>query len=66
MTVQELIEKLQSLNPNDQIIVEENHGEYYHINPDRIKEEMMEEDDGFLHHASEEDLIATKMVIIRL
>ena len=66
MTVQELIEKLQSLNPNDQIIVEENHGVYYHINPDRIEEEMMEEDDGFLHHASEENLIATKMVIIRL
>ena len=66
MTVQELIEKLQSLNPNDQIIVEENHGVYYHINADRITEEMIEEDDGFLHHASEEDLVAKKMVVIQL
>tara|TARA_B100000902_G_C27241953_1_gene880497 strand:+ start:862 stop:1062 length:201 start_codon:yes stop_codon:yes gene_type:complete len=66
MTVQQLIEKLQSLNPDDQIIIEENHGVLYHISEKRITEEMIEEDGGFLHHASEEDLVAKKMVVIQL
>ena len=66
MTVQELINKLQSLNPNDEIIVEENHGEYYHIDPERIEKEMMVDCDGHLHHAFEEDMVAKSMVVIRL
>ena len=66
MTVQELINKLQTLNPNDEIIVEENHGEYYHIDPDRIEKEMMVDCDGHLHHAHEEDMDAKIMVLIRL
>lgn len=66
MTVQELINKLQTLNPNDEIIIEENHGEYYHIDPERIEKEMMVDFRGHLHHASEEDKNAKIMVVIRL
>ena len=66
MTVQQLIEKLQSLNPNDEVIVEENHGEYYRVEEERIISEMMTEDDGFLNHAFEEDTNGKMMVVIRL
>ena len=66
MTVQELINKLQTLNPNDEIIIEENHGEYYHIDPERIEKEMMVDLHGHLHHASEEDNDAKIMVVIRV
>ena len=69
MTVQELIEKLQSLNPNDEVIIEGNHGEYDHISATRIDEQMMHDFDGHLHHAVEDDPDAPpakKMVVIQL
>ena len=67
MTVQQLIEKLQTLDPNAEVIIEENHGEYYHIDPERIEKEMMVESQwGHLHHASEEDEDAKIMVVIHV
>ena len=61
MTVQQLIEKLKTLNPNDEIIIEENHGEYYPIQEDRIYKETLTKN---YHHASEEDE-GKKVVVIR-
>lgn len=66
MTVQELIEKLQEFNPDDEVIFEDNHGEYDHIRKDHIEKEMMVDFDGHLHHASEEDEVAKIMVVIRV
>lgn len=61
MTVQQLIEKLKTLNPNDEIIIEENHGEYYPIQEDRIYKETLTKN---YHNASEEDE-GKKVVVIR-
>ena len=61
MTVQQLIEKLQTLDPNAEVIIEENHGEYYPIHEDRFYEERITED---YYYASEEDEGET-MVVIR-
>tara|TARA_Y100001958_G_C21105617_1_gene454182 strand:+ start:180 stop:368 length:189 start_codon:yes stop_codon:yes gene_type:complete len=61
MTVQQLIEKLQTLDPNAEVIIEENHGEYYPIRDDRFYEERITED---YYHATEEDEGET-MVVIR-
>ncbi len=66
MTVQELIEKLQTFNPNDEIIIEGNHGEYDRILEDHIENEMMVDFHGHLHHAYDEDEEAKNMVIIRV
>ena len=69
MTVQELINKLQTFNPNNKIIVEDNHGEYNHVSKDDIDYEMMVEEEGHLHYATEivqEDLQTEKMIVIRL
>lgn len=66
MTVQQLIEKLQTLNPTDEVIIEGNHGEYDRIYEDHIENEMMVDFHGHLHHASEEDEDAKIMVIIRV
>ena len=63
MTVQQLIEKLKTLNPNDEVIIEENHGEYYPIQEDRIYKETLTKN---YHHASEEELDkGIKVVVIR-
>lgn len=61
MTVQQLIEKLKTLNPSDEVIIEENHGEYYPIKEERFYEERITED---YYHASEEDE-GKKVVVIR-
>ena len=61
MTVQQLIEKLQTLDPNTEVIIEENHGEYYPICDDRFYEERITKD---YYHAKEEDE-GENMVIIR-
>jgi len=63
MTVKELIEKLQSLNPDDEVVIEENHGEYYPAKEDRIYEEVIHKN---YYHASEEELDkGLKVVVIR-
>ena len=62
MTVQELIEKLQTLNPNAEVVIEENHGEYYPVQEDRFYEEMIT---GDYYYASQEDKDAEMKVVIR-
>ncbi len=62
MTVQELIEKLQTLNPNAEVVIEENHGEYYPVQEDRFYEEMITDD---YYYASQEDKDAEMKVVIR-
>ena len=53
MTVQQLIEKLQTLNPNSEVVIEENHGEYYPVLEEKFYEEKLTKN---YYHASEEDL----------
>ena len=66
MTVLELINKLQTFNPNDEVIIEGNHGSYDRILEDHIEKEMMVDFHGHLYHASEEDEDAKIMVVIRV
>ena len=63
MTVKELITKLQSLNPDDEVVIEENHGEYYPVKEKRIHEEVIHKN---YYHAYEEELDkGLKVVVIR-
>ena len=62
MTVQELIEKLQSLNPNDDVLIEIDHDEIVSLKEDRIEEELMTPDHRL---AYQEDMDARKVVILR-
>ena len=61
MTVQQLIEELQTLDLNAEVIIEENHGEYYPIREENFYEERITED---YYHVSEEDE-GESMVVIR-
>ena len=63
MTVQELIEKLQSLSPNDDVLIEVDHDEIISLKEDRIEEELMTPDHRL---ATQEDMDARKVVLIRL
>ena len=62
MTVQELIEKLQSLNPNDDVLIEIDHDEIVSLKEDRIEEELMTPDHRLTY---QEDMDARKVVILR-
>ena len=63
MTVQQLIEKLQTLNPNDEVIIEENHGAFYPVKEERFYEEIITKN---YYHASEEELDkGINVVVIR-
>ena len=61
MTVQELIEKLKTLNPNTEVVIEENHCEYYPIQEDRIYKETLTKN---YYHASDEELDKGLNVIV--
>ena len=61
MTVQELIEKLKTLNPNTEVVIEENHGEYYPVQEDRIYKETLTKN---YYHASDEELDKGLNVIV--
>lgn len=63
MNVQELIEKLQSLNPTDDVLIEVDHDEIISLKADRIEEELMTPDHRL---ATQEDLDAKKVVLLRL
>ena len=63
MNVQELIEKLQSLNPTDDVLIEVDHDEIISLKADRIEEELMTPDHRL---ATQEDLDPKKVVLIRL
>ena len=60
MTVQQLIEKLQSFNPDTEVIIEENHGEFYPVSEDQFCEERITDD---YYHSFEEDEGKIKVVI---
>tara|TARA_B100001029_G_C14834147_1_gene324665 strand:+ start:483 stop:674 length:192 start_codon:yes stop_codon:yes gene_type:complete len=41
MTVEQLIEKLRTLNPNDEVVIELNHDDIVPLKEDRIVEDIM-------------------------
>lgn len=62
MTVQELIEKLQTLNPSDEVLIEVDHDEIVMLKDDRIEEDLVTPD---LRLATQEDMDARKVVVLR-
>ena len=62
MTVQELIEKLQSLNPSDEVLIEVDHDEIVMLKENRIEEDLVTPDHRL---ATQEDMDARKVVILR-
>lgn len=62
MTVKELIEKLQTLNLNAEVVIEEGSRECYPVREENIEEDMITND---YHPASVEDLEAEVKVVIR-
>ena len=63
MTVEQLINKLQTLNPKDDVLIEVDHDEIISLKEDRIEEELMTPDHRI---ATQEDMDARKVVLIRL
>lgn len=62
MTVQELIEKLQSLNPTDDVLIEVDHDEIVTLKEERVVEDLVTPDHRL---ATQEDIDARKVVILR-
>ena len=63
MNVQELIEKLQSLNPTDDVLIEVDHDEIVALKEERVVEDLVTPDHRL---ATQEDMDARKVVLIRL
>ncbi len=63
MTVQELINKLQSLNPNDEVLIEVDHDEIVPLKEDRVVEDLVTPDHRL---ATQEDMDASKVVVLRV
>ena len=62
MTVEQLIEKLQTLNPKDDVLIEVDHDEIISLKEERVVEDLVTPD---LRLAAQEDLDARKVVILR-
>lgn len=62
MTVKQMIEKLQSLNPNDEIVIELNHDMIIPLHEKSVQEERLTSD---YTHSSEEDTKTKRVVTIR-
>ena len=62
MTVEQLIEKLQSLNPTDEVVIERNHDYIVPLRESSVEEERLTAD---YCHASEEDIDVKRVVVIR-
>jgi|TARA_B100001059_G_C17706203_1_gene512917 hypothetical protein len=62
MTVQQLIEKLQSLNPHDEVVIEVNHDDIVPLKEDRIVEDFMTQDHRL---TTQEDVEARKVITLR-
>ena len=62
MTVQQLIEKLQSLNPHDEVVIEVNHDDIVPLKEDRIVEDFMTHDHRL---TTQEDVEARKVITLR-
>ena len=62
MTVEQLIEKLQSLNPKDEVLIEVDHDEIVTLKEERVVEDLVNPD---LRLATQEDMDARKVVVLR-
>ena len=62
MTVQQLIEKLQSLDPHDEVVIEVNHDDIVPLKEDRIVEDFMTQDHRL---TTQEDVEARKVITLR-
>ena len=62
MNVEQLIEKLQSLNPKDEVLIEVDHEEIIALKEERVVEDLVTPDHRL---ASREDLDARKVVLLR-
>ena len=71
MTVQELINKLQSLNPNDEVLIEVDHDEIVPLKEDRVIEDLVTPDNRLSAASSqwfrpeEEEVNTRKVVLLR-
>ena len=63
MTVEQLIEKLKTLNPKDDVLIEVDHDEIVTLKEERIVEDLMTPDHRL---ATQEDMDARKVVLLRL
>ena len=62
MNVEQLIKKLQSLNPKDDVLIEVDHDEIVSLKEDRVVEDLVTPDHRL---ATQADLDARKVVILR-
>lgn len=62
MTVEQLIEKLQTLNPNDEVLIEVDHDEIVSLKEERVVEDLMTSDHRL---TTQEDMDARKVVVLR-
>ena len=60
MTVEQLIEKLRTLNPNDEVVIELNHDDIVPLKEDRIVEDIMTSN----YRLTTEDYEDSKRVVI--
>jgi len=63
MTVQQLIEKLQSLDPHNEVVIEVNHDDIVLLKEDRIVEDAITQD---YRLATQEDVDARKVITLRV
>jgi len=63
MTVEQLIEKLRTLNPTDEVLIEVDHDEIIDLKGDRIEEDIVTEDHRL---ADPQDSNVKRIVLIRL
>lgn len=63
MTVQELINKLQSLDPRDEVVIEVNHDDIVLLKEDRIVEDVITQD---YRLATQEDVETRKVITLRV
>jgi len=63
MTVQQLIEKLQSLDPHNEVVIEVNHDDIVPLKADRIVEDFMTQDHRL---TTQEDVEARKVITLRV
>ena len=62
MTVEQLIEKLQTLNPKDDVLIEIDHDEIVTLKEERVVEDLVTPAHRI---ATQEDMDARKVVILR-
>ena len=63
MTVQQLIEKLQSLDPHNEVVIEVNHDDIVLLKEDRIVEDVITQDHRL---ATQEDVETRKVITLRV